>query len=287
MNQSPPFGPSHILDYFGVCMVLTPDFRCFRIRTLHGAISICLDAQADSSLGLPQRKMSSRVSASLLHALEMPELIAHSWDGYLDIICSLAAGSSREKRADGIWQTTGKLADLKIKVKAKRESAPLFDTRRWVRNFEGAATAMWDQFEKGEAPSHIKIRDWESGEATDDAQVHVEDHTCPLSKLSPEKLPVFLDELGAPQPAAGEQRSETSEDDAALQEEAIRLISDIRHLMAPQSPVRVATNSTPLLPIFPSSNDCTGSLLQTMAGLRTAISPLGLGSNLSVAGLGT
>jgi hypothetical protein len=74
--------------------------------------------------------------------------------------------------------------------------------------------------------------------------------------------------------------------DATLKGEATRLISDIRHPMAPQSPIPMAANSTPPLPTFPGSQDCTWSLPQNVVGLGTGIPPLGLGGGyLNVAGL--
>lgn len=228
----------------------------------------------------PQRKMSSRVSASLLHALEMQDCVSHSWDEYLDSISSMVSGSSREQGADGAWQTTGKLADLKARVKAKRETTPLFNTRHWVRNFEGAATAMWAQFEQGQAPSHIKVRDCESGEAPVDAQVYVEDHICPASKLSPDEFPIFLDELGAPPSVPCEQGSETSEDEAALKEDARRLISDIQFMMAPAPAVVPMANPAPTL------HDCARSLLLNKTGLGAGISPVGLEVGMNTACLG-
>jgi predicted O-linked N-acetylglucosamine transferase (SPINDLY family) len=80
----------------------------------------------------------SRVAGSLLHAIGMQELITHSWEDY-------------EKLAVSLVQDRTKLHDLKTRIKANKDSYPLFDTERFCRNLEAVYTAMWRKTELGGA----------------------------------------------------------------------------------------------------------------------------------------
>ncbi len=72
----------------------------------------------------------SRVGASLLHAVGMPELIAPDWDSY-------------ERLAADLAQHPDKLAALKQKLAANRLTQPLFDTDRSVRDLESLYESLW------------------------------------------------------------------------------------------------------------------------------------------------
>jgi protein O-GlcNAc transferase len=80
----------------------------------------------------------SRVAGSLLHAIGMQELITHSWEDY-------------EKLAVSLVQDRTKLGDLKTRIKANKDTYPLFDTERFCRNLEAVYTAMWRKTELGGA----------------------------------------------------------------------------------------------------------------------------------------
>lgn len=75
---------------------------------------------------------SARVAASLVHALEMPELVQPDWAGY-------------EAEALRLAQDPARLARLREKLWLKRSQAPLFDTERWVRNVEMLYHKLWKQ----------------------------------------------------------------------------------------------------------------------------------------------
>ena len=87
---------------------------------------------------------ASRVSASILSALGMDELITHDMDSYQDLVLALAAdGKSRRV--------------LREKIAANRKWAPLFDTPRFVRNLEAAYREMWRIRIGGEQPCTIRV----------------------------------------------------------------------------------------------------------------------------------
>jgi protein O-GlcNAc transferase len=84
----------------------------------------------------------SRVAGSLLHAIGLPELIAHSLKEYEDIAFRLATSPSE-------------LADIKSRLRANRETHALFDTDQFCRNLETAYIAMWRQAELGGARDEL------------------------------------------------------------------------------------------------------------------------------------
>ena len=76
---------------------------------------------------------AGRVAGSLLSAIGLSELIAHSLNEYE--ILALKAATDHE------W-----LASLKLKLRSNRDTFPLFDTRRFARNIEDAYEAMWETY---------------------------------------------------------------------------------------------------------------------------------------------
>jgi protein O-GlcNAc transferase len=87
---------------------------------------------------------ASRVAASLLLALDMPELIASCWDDYFVLAKTLATQPD-------------KLSALKIKLSAHRHSHPLFDTRTFTKDLERLYRAIWQHHIDGnEEPIIIK-----------------------------------------------------------------------------------------------------------------------------------
>jgi len=87
---------------------------------------------------------SGRVAASLLTALDLPELVTESLADYEALALKLA----REPQL---------LRALREKLAAKRATAPLFDTTATTRALEAAYTRMWDMYQRGEAPRGFAV----------------------------------------------------------------------------------------------------------------------------------
>jgi predicted O-linked N-acetylglucosamine transferase (SPINDLY family) len=87
---------------------------------------------------------ASRVAASLLQALGLPELITTTDQAYEQLALELANHPDR-------------LHDLKQKLASQRLSAPLFDTTLFTHHFEAALKAMQTRHLAGLPPEHIQI----------------------------------------------------------------------------------------------------------------------------------
>ena len=87
---------------------------------------------------------ASRVAASLLNAVGLPELITHDLEEYESLALRLA-------------QSSVELVALKSKLAKNRKTEPLFDTPRFVRNLENAYHQMWDRFLTGGMPQMIEV----------------------------------------------------------------------------------------------------------------------------------
>ena len=90
------------------------------------------------------RSYAARVGASLLAAVGLPELIARSTAEYEATAIALARDRVR-------------LAGLQQRLRAARETAPLFDTVRFTRNLEGALESMHARRRAGLAPEHLRV----------------------------------------------------------------------------------------------------------------------------------
>jgi predicted O-linked N-acetylglucosamine transferase (SPINDLY family) len=95
-------------------------------------------------LALEGRHFASRVSASLLRAIGLPELVADSLASY------------RERALD-LARHPEKLVALRSKLAAQRSSMPLFDSQRFARGLEAAYGAMMDRHRRGLAPAAIAV----------------------------------------------------------------------------------------------------------------------------------
>ena len=84
----------------------------------------------------------SRVAASLLHAIGMPELITHSLDEYETLVLRLA-------------HEPALLADYKAKVIENKVTHTLFDTKGFCFNLEAAYIAMWRAWQLGDVRDEI------------------------------------------------------------------------------------------------------------------------------------
>jgi predicted O-linked N-acetylglucosamine transferase (SPINDLY family) len=87
---------------------------------------------------------AARVSASVLTAIGLPDMVATSLDAYRAIAFKLA----RDPAA---------LANLKARLARNRTTMPLFDSPRFTRNLEAVYRAAWARHESGEAPDHIDL----------------------------------------------------------------------------------------------------------------------------------
>jgi protein O-GlcNAc transferase len=99
--------------------------------------------------GLPVLTMAGqtfarRVSASLLTAIGLPELIVTTIAAY-------------EQRALMLAQNRHQLSVLRSRLQHRRKSMTLFDTTRFARDLERAFAAMWARYAAGGRPALIEI----------------------------------------------------------------------------------------------------------------------------------
>jgi predicted O-linked N-acetylglucosamine transferase (SPINDLY family) len=87
---------------------------------------------------------ASRVAASLLKAVGLPELITHGPAEYENLALELATSPER-------------LAVLREKLAVNRTTLPLFDTVRFTRDIEKAYLTMHERYQAGLAPDHIEV----------------------------------------------------------------------------------------------------------------------------------
>jgi predicted O-linked N-acetylglucosamine transferase (SPINDLY family) len=87
---------------------------------------------------------ASRVAASLLKAVDLPELITATEAEYEELAIDLARNRER-------------LHALCRKLQENRLGAPLFDSGAYTRHLEAAYRAMVERYEAGLAPEHIHI----------------------------------------------------------------------------------------------------------------------------------
>lgn len=89
---------------------------------------------------------TSRVAASLLTAVGLPELITTSFADY-------------EREALALARDPVRLGALRDRLARNRLTEPLFDTPRYVRNYQAALERMVELQEAGSAPVPFAIRD--------------------------------------------------------------------------------------------------------------------------------
>jgi protein O-GlcNAc transferase len=89
---------------------------------------------------------AGRVAASLLNAIDMPELIATTSNAY-------------ERMAIELATHPDKLAAIKRKLVENRRTTPLFDTASFTKNIEKAYITMHNRHQDGLTPDHIAIAD--------------------------------------------------------------------------------------------------------------------------------
>jgi predicted O-linked N-acetylglucosamine transferase (SPINDLY family) len=95
-------------------------------------------------LTLIGQSFAARVAASLLNAIDLPELITHSQAEYESLAIELATDPD-------------KLAQIKQKLEMNRLTKPLFDTPRYTKHIEAAYTLMYERYHSGLSPDHLYI----------------------------------------------------------------------------------------------------------------------------------
>jgi predicted O-linked N-acetylglucosamine transferase (SPINDLY family) len=87
---------------------------------------------------------ASRVAASLLKAVGMPELIANTQEEY-------------EATAIELAQNPDQLRALRQKLQSNRLSAPLFDTEKITRHIEQAYADVYERYHADLMPENIYV----------------------------------------------------------------------------------------------------------------------------------
>ena len=87
---------------------------------------------------------ASRVAASLLKAMQLPELITASQDEYETTAIELATYPE-------------KLHAIKEKIERNRLTTALFDTPRFTKHIESAFTQMYERYQADLPPDHLHI----------------------------------------------------------------------------------------------------------------------------------
>jgi len=90
------------------------------------------------------RSFAGKVAASLLHAMELPELITVTMPEY-------------EAKAIELASNAGELLRIKTKLANNKLSAALFDTALFARHLESAYEAMYERYHAGLKPEHITV----------------------------------------------------------------------------------------------------------------------------------
>jgi predicted O-linked N-acetylglucosamine transferase (SPINDLY family) len=92
------------------------------------------------------RSWASRVGASLLHAVGVPELICSTLEEYKSLALALAADAPRREA-------------LRKRLLDARETAPLYDAEAFARGLESAYVTMADRARNGETAAAFKVSD--------------------------------------------------------------------------------------------------------------------------------
>ena len=87
---------------------------------------------------------ASRMAASLLTAIDLPELITTTQEDYEALAVELATNPEQ-------------LRAIKEKLDRNRLTAPLFDTKLFTRHIEDAYTQMYQRYQADLAPDHIYV----------------------------------------------------------------------------------------------------------------------------------
>ena len=95
-------------------------------------------------LTLMGNSFASRVAASLLNAIGLPELISNSQEEYEALAIELASNPQ-------------KLIALKQKLASNRLTTPLFDTPQFTKGLEQAYVQMYERYQADLPPDHLVV----------------------------------------------------------------------------------------------------------------------------------
>ena len=88
---------------------------------------------------------ASRVAASLLNAIELPELVTYTKKEY-------------ENKAIELANNLNILKEIKNKLNKNKHTKPLFNTKLFVKNLEMAYLKIYKKHIDNKKPSNIKIK---------------------------------------------------------------------------------------------------------------------------------
>jgi predicted O-linked N-acetylglucosamine transferase (SPINDLY family) len=97
-------------------------------------------------LTLSGRSFDARVGASLLHAVGLPEFVAHDEAEYASLL-------------DALLREPQRLAQARRRLIEGRTSARLWDAPASARALERAYTAMYQRFREGKSPAAMDLDD--------------------------------------------------------------------------------------------------------------------------------
>jgi protein O-GlcNAc transferase len=92
----------------------------------------------------PGKTFPGRVAASLLHAIDLPELVTANLEDYEALAVKLADDPAF-------------LQAIRQKLAHNRQTTSLFDTDRFRQHIETAYAKMWEIFQRGEAPQSFSV----------------------------------------------------------------------------------------------------------------------------------
>ena len=87
---------------------------------------------------------ASRMAASVVNAINLPELITSTQEQYESVAIELATNPE-------------KLKIIKDKLVDNLATAPLYDTPLFTRHLESAYLTMYDRYQQGLDPEHIYV----------------------------------------------------------------------------------------------------------------------------------
>jgi predicted O-linked N-acetylglucosamine transferase (SPINDLY family) len=91
------------------------------------------------------QSFAGRVAASVLKAVDLPELITTTREQY-------------EAAAIELATTPAKLKTIKDKLEHHRTNSPLFDTSRFTKCIEGAYIRIYECYQAEMPPDHIYVK---------------------------------------------------------------------------------------------------------------------------------
>jgi predicted O-linked N-acetylglucosamine transferase (SPINDLY family) len=128
---APKKRPAEHLGRLGLADLALDTFRCTSHTT--GSDTLWAGVPLVTRTG---DTFASRVAASLLHAVGLPELVTRDWAQYFALAKSLALAPER-------------LAAVRAKLAVQRLTAPLFDTERFTRDLERLYERIWRKHARG------------------------------------------------------------------------------------------------------------------------------------------